>query len=397
MTRDVLVDTVKNTLLDDKTRSVTLSKTISLSTNEATNRMGRPKLSTKHLRVTAKDIAKAAGVSQATVSMALRGSPEIGEKRIEQIRKLAEEMNYHPRAAAQLLRSRTSGQMGIIVGASNAVQAFSTGFTGPLVGSLIDVYVGRGTRYVIEFHSHVDDEMWSKQPPPYQISSGLVDGSIIVGDVGIGLSKMLGQGFPNYPRVSIDEPSAYCVLNDSRKGVADVVEKFYKLGHTRLAYTCGPQRYLTHHEGLNGFVDTAKQLKLRVPEDRVLVIDTGFEGSAVFANETMKWARKVLSEPNRPTGIICHDGTMARAVIHAATELGLKIPKDLSVTSWGWHLHAQEQFPALATVEFDFRAMVKSAVEMLDSLIQGEEIANSKVVIPPKFIDGSTVAGPPGG
>ncbi len=357
--------------------------------------MGRTKLSTTHVRVTAKDIAKAAGVSQATVSMALRGSPEIGEKRIEQIRKLAEEMNYHPRAAAQLLRSRLSGQIGIIVGASNAVQAFSTGFTGPLVGSLIDVYVGRGTRYTIEFHSHVDDEMWSKQPPPYQISSGLVDGSIIVGDVGLGLNKMLEQGFANYPRVSIDEPSAYCVLNDSRKGIADVVEKLVRLRHERLAYACGPQRYLTHHEGLLGFKDAVKQFKLRIPDNRILILDTGFEGSSVFAIESVKWARKVLAEPNRPTAVICHDSVIARAVIHVATEMGLKVPQDISVTSWGWGLNAQEQYPALSTVEFDFRNMVKLAVEMLDLLIHNEVIENPRVIIPPRFVEGATVAPPP--
>ncbi len=345
-------------------------------------------------RVTAKDIAKAAGVSQATVSMALRGSPEIGEKRILQIRELANQMNYHPRAAAQLLRSKLAGQIGVLVGSSDAVQAFSTGFTGPLVGSVIDVCVSKSTRYVIEFHSHADDDVWTKQPP-YQVASGLVDGSIVIGDVGEQVRQMLGRDFPSYPWVNIDEPAPYCVLNDSHRGVLDVLRRLHGIGHRRMAYLCGPQRYLTHRQGFGAWRSAVRELGIPNSAKRQYVIDASAGTFDHMATLAIEWLRKALREDDRPTAIVCHDSVIARAAVHAATELGLVIPRDLSVTSWGWHVFAQEQYPALSTVEFDFRAMVGAAMDMLNCRINGEQIEEPRVVVPPRYVEGATVAPPP--
>jgi LacI family transcriptional regulator len=346
-------------------------------------------------RVTAKDIAKAAGVSQAAVSMALRGSPEIGEERSRQIREIANRLKYHPRAAAQLLSSKHAGQIGVLVAASSAEDAFSAGFTGPLVGSVIDICVSKGLQYVIEFHSHVDDAADLKAPP-YQVRSGLVDGSIFIGDVGDAVREMLAKDLPGFPWVSIDEPAPYCVINDSRQGVLDVVRRLHGLGHRRIAYMCGPQRYLTHQEGFAGWQQAVKELRLPDAERRQIVIDVaGNAPLGAMSQLSVQWSRKVLREEDRPTAIVCHDSHMARAVIFAATELNLAVPRDLSVTSWGWHVYSQKDFPSMSTVEFDFRTMVTSAVGLLDNLIADKPIEKNKIIVPPRYVEGATVAPPP--
>lgn len=351
------------------------------------------RVSKSNSRVTAKDIALAAGVSQATVSMALRGSAEISEARIAHIRDIANQMNYHPRAAAQLLRSKRAGQIGGLVAASDAVSAFSRDFTGPLLGSLVDACMKRRLRYVIEFHSHAQDA--TPTQTPYQVTSGLVDGSVLIGDVGNPLRSLLSSEYPDYPWVSIDEPGRYCVLADSRQGVVETVKRLHALGHRRMAYACGPQRYYMHHEGFSGWKESTQ--KLGIAADRVFVFGLSeVQGIGVAAAESARWARDLLRRKDRPTVFVCQDLVVARAVILAAAELGLSVPRDLSVTSWGWHLIAQEQYPALSTMELDYAGMIERGVDLLNRLIDdNERPPEHRIVLPVRYVEGTTVGPAP--
>jgi len=339
-------------------------------------------------RITAKHVAEAAGVSQATVSMALRGSEEISPARIAQIQKLARQMSYHPRAAAQLLRSKRSGQIGILTAATGGVYAFSRGFTGPLIGGVVDACIKQQLRYVIEFSSnHASGPV----PLPYQVTSGLVDGSVFVGDIDSGLRRRLAREVPDYPSVSLDEPSPFCVLSDSRGGVREMVHRLAGLGHKRLAYAGGPKKYHTHREGFAGWIEATEALGLATSQKRYLEFGSS-EEAGIESVEAVKWARRLLSQPTRPTAFICHDMVVARAVIHAALEAGLNVPRDISVMSWGWHVTAQEQFPALSTTELDYQLMIERAMDLLNRLIDKQPVSEPKIVIPLRYIEGATVA-----
>jgi LacI family transcriptional regulator len=64
--------------------------------------------------VTIKDISKKSGFSTSTVSKALNGSSEIGEETSELIKKVANEMGYFPNAAARLLKTKQSNNIGVL-------------------------------------------------------------------------------------------------------------------------------------------------------------------------------------------------------------------------------------------------------------------------------------------
>ena len=70
-------------------------------------------------RVTIKDVAKVAGVSYATVSRALSGSPEIGEETRQRIIKLSKEMGYTPNSIARSLVVQSTKIFGLILGRIN--------------------------------------------------------------------------------------------------------------------------------------------------------------------------------------------------------------------------------------------------------------------------------------
>ena len=68
----------------------------------------------KH-RVSLKDLAQQLGVSIATVSRALHGSPEIGKEMQQRVRQLAQQLNYRPNPFAQSLRSEAPKVIGVVV------------------------------------------------------------------------------------------------------------------------------------------------------------------------------------------------------------------------------------------------------------------------------------------
>ena len=226
------------------------------------------------------------------------------------------------------------------------------------------------------------------------MTSGLVDGSVLIGDVGEPLRRLLAQVAPSFPWISIDEPSRFCILADSRHGVSQIVRRLVELGHRRLAYACGPQRYFTHHEGFAGWEQSIEQLGLSIPAGRNFVFG-GDEQEGICSEGALEWATHLLKQPDRPTAFVCHDMVIARAVIYAAVQMGLSVPRDLSVTSWGWHIAAQEQYPALSTVELDYRVMMERGLELLNRLIDQDPITELRVMVAPRYVEGATIAPPP--
>ena len=68
----------------------------------------------RNTMVTIKDISKACGVSHSTVSKVLNGYPDVSEETVALVRRTAEEMGYTPNAAARLLKTNRSHNIGVL-------------------------------------------------------------------------------------------------------------------------------------------------------------------------------------------------------------------------------------------------------------------------------------------
>ena len=338
-------------------------------------------------RVTSVDVAKRAGVSRAAVSMAMSGSSQISTEKADEIRRIAKELNYHPHAAGQILRSMKTDRIGCILNGRNAQAALSMDFNAPILACFVEACNENSTQYMVDIHREGEDEIL-----PQQMTSSLVDGSIIVGDVGDKLRSQLEE-WNNYPCVSIDEPSRYCVITNAEAGIVDAINRLVALGHRRIAYAGGPQRYLLHRKAMGGFQNAVRSGIVDINHDswiRIFGHDVLDYGS-VQSEESIKWARSILTAQERPTAVICHGILIARAVVFAATELGMKIPEDLSVVSWGSAWIAQQNYPKLATVEQDFKSMVTEAMNMLKSLTLGKEVLEPMKSVDTHFVNGATL------
>ncbi len=311
--------------------------------------------------VTVKDVAKAAGVSQAAVSMALRGSSEISAKRIEQIQAVARKLNYYPQAAGQLLRSKRKNQIGLIVAATDTDAMTHSGFQAPLLGVLAEICYKQQIAYQLELH-HGD--MASQSGLPHQIAANMVDGAILIGDVGQDVYAALDQR-PDFPWVSINEPASYSVIMDIADVTEQLLEHIRSLGHSRVAYCGGPERYLEHRLALETFEKLSQQYgwSKHQSSDWIKLSD-GVEDSTRIT-EIYHWAHQLFESPKRPTAVICHGDPMARTVAHAAAQNGLVVGRDVSITTWGSKFDAIKTWPIMTGVVYDHQQMAQAALTML--------------------------------
>ncbi len=334
--------------------------------------------------VTITDIARRAGVSVTTVSAALGGPGRVSSERQAQIQALAAEMGYQPSLAARLLRSRQTGQIGLVVGGGEPGELAVGGFWGPILAQFVASCGQMAQAYHIEFY-----QAQSASPAPRQILGRLVDGTIVAGVVDTALRAWLA-GQTEYPWVSLDEPGETAVYSAADAGIYEAARHLAALGHRRVAYLGGPRQYQTHELGAQGFERAKREFGFECPPERELFI-VGTANTDV-AVEQLRLAQALLAGPQRPTAVICHGVPTARAVVFAAAERGWRVPADLSVIGYGVGTDALQSYPALACVEPDFPALVGKAIELLRERLAGREPAARQVAVKPQLILRDSVA-----
>jgi LacI family transcriptional regulator len=131
-----------------------------------------------------------------------------------------------------------------------------------------------------------------------------------------------------------------------------------------------------------------------IPVDESLIAQAPSETLPGYA-----LAREVLSRPDRPTALFCYNDRMAMGAYRAATELGLDIPRDLSIVGFdNQELIAANLFPGLTTVALPHYEMGVWAVETLVQLLRGEaevqQLADSPTRLDCPLVIRESVAAP---
>jgi LacI family transcriptional regulator len=157
--------------------------------------------------------------------------------------------------------------------------------------------------------------------------------------------------------VSLDTPSTMVVTHDF-SGAADAARHLADLGHEIIAHISGPPTFRSAYERRRGFTEglAERGLKFKRAYDRQAAYT--FESGHAAATD-------LLSLKPRPTAIFAGNDEMAAGVYTAARNLGLEIPKDLSVVGFDDSPVASRMWPLLTSVRLPIRDMGRMAAEKL--------------------------------
>jgi LacI family transcriptional regulator len=331
---------------------------------------------------TIQELAARTGVSVATVSRALNGSPEVSDATRERILALARELDYTPSAAARTLQSSRSHVVGVILetgaGHPDLMHPF---FQQVLVG----LKHGAGERgYDLLLFATDEPGNGFGGTHSYLRRAGHhgVDGVVVMGydPSDAEMRKLVASGLPC---ITIDadpgEPHCGYVMSENRDGAAQAVRHLHGLGHQRIATIAGPPRTSPGAARLEGYHDEMRRLGLEVREEYVT------EGD--FYDETgYRATQQLLGLAEPPTAVFAASDLMAAGALRAASELGVGVPRDLAVIGFDDIEVAGLIQPSLTTVRQEMHAIGQAAAEGLAGMIDDPDARPAKRIVPTRLV-----------
>ncbi|WP_460849374.1 LacI family DNA-binding transcriptional regulator [Phytohabitans suffuscus] len=329
---------------------------------------------------TSKDVARAAGVSQPTVSRALAGHPHVSPATRDRVRKVAEQLGYVPQESGRVLRSRRSRRIAVVSSPDDLLNPFHPQLIVPLHQAL--AAAGYRTTLLAET---ADKEVLA------QVADGSVDGVVLTAThTGSAVPRHLAAS--GVPHVLVNRPvpeqgHPTCVV-DNRQGAADVAALVAGLGHREVALVLGPRRLSTSLDREAGF----RSVLAAGRAVRTRVLRGAYDHATGVAA-----AQALLDAASRPTAILCASDTIALGVLHEARLRGVDVPGELTVTGFddipmaGWEPYA------LTTVRHDAGRMAAEAVRLLLSQLSHDPdtSASEPVVLHADVVLRQTHAPPP--
>ena len=333
-------------------------------------------------RVTINDMATALGLTKSTVSRAMNGYADISESTQLRVKRMAQQMNYHPLSHAQAIKTGRTRSLGLVLQLSDhdAQRPFLAEF---LAGLSAGASSESWTLTVAASDSH-DDMIQTFQA---LLRDGKADGFILprtmIEDPRVKLLRDAQVPFVLFGRQDNAEGCAWFdILGED--AIRDAVLHLASLGHQRIAFINGGMKYTYAPLRLAGFVAGMEQSGLQVQSDLMAE-------NAVTIEDGSRVAAQLLDCPNPPTAIVCAVDFAALGVYRAAAKQGLVIARDLSVIAYDGIPEGAYAQPPLTTFSVDNRAAGMSLAKLLIRRIRGEDPASLRETTSATFIDrGST-------
>nr|WP_325195805.1 LacI family DNA-binding transcriptional regulator [uncultured Oscillibacter sp.] len=326
--------------------------------------------------VTLKDVAKAAGVSYATVSRALSGSPQIGSDTRERIIKLCDEMGYTTNYVARSMVMKKTDLIGLVV------------------PSIDNQFMSELAYYAeMSARSHGYNIMLCNSGPDLKQEKTVVKlllGRQVDGILIVPQSPKTYENIRAYtdqvPTVFLsenlrDQPQSYVAADNSR-GTYIGTKYLYELGHRDILYF-GRRHSTTHQLRAEGYMKACQELGLKQR-----FFNSEFSHSSI--NNGYQLAKDLFSKPIDYSAIFASTDSNAIGIMKAADELHIDIPGRLSLIGFDNITATGLPRLELTTIEQPKRDMAVQAVDMLRDKIENGTQGYVHQILMPTLIKRST-------
>lgn len=327
-------------------------------------------------KVTLKDVAKVANVSYATVSRALSMSPEIGEDTRARILKICDEMGYSANYVARSMVMKRTDLIGLVVPSIDNTFMSELAFYSELTARTYGFNMLLSNSY-----PDLDQELKAVK----LLVGRQVDGILIIPQSHESY-KNIEQYTRQVPTVFLGENlkdhSQSYISVDNRLGTIQGTEYLYQLGHRKILYF-GRRSSTTHMLRAEGYLSACHKLGL---EPHILV--SRYDRSNIENGYHM--AKKLFTDPIDFSAIFASTDSNALGIFKAAEEVGIEIPKDISLIGFDNIQISGLPKINLTTIEQPKREMAEHAVTMLRNKIENPSDGYVHEILSPRLIERGT-------
>lgn len=336
------------------------------------------KKKSKYRKITSKDIAELAGVSQSTVSRVLSSSatsPLISEKTAKRVKEIAKKEGYSPNPIARALRGEKTNLIGLVV------REISDPFFAGVIEQISSVLREHSYSVILGyFDRNTEDGI---QKITRILDSRQCDGMIFLGDLNDGMKNVYEVINEGHPVVTLcwgnktDEiPSVNC---NNEKGVRLLIDHLLALGHKEFVFIDG------------GFIGDIRERRSMIEQYSKEFPDLSFSIVRAESNSFeggYKAMRGLIDNMNIPSAVLGADDSLAIGILSAINQAGIDVPKMISVTGFDDIDLSRFTAPPLTTIRQPIEEMATEVVQMLINLINKKELTSQELSIScaPKLI-----------
>ena len=326
-------------------------------------------------RTSLKDLAQELGVSIATVSRALRNSPEIGKDMQQRVKDLAKRLNYRPNPFAQSLRKEAPKIIGVVV--PNLVTHY---YAAVLDG--IEDEARRAGYSVISANSHenFEDEAHAVENFVSLHVEGIIACLAQTTTDYHHYEEIAEMGIPLvfFGRTCLTERFSSVTANGDEAAQL-ATQHLIDTGSRRIAFIGGPNHLDMVRRRKHGYLEALRDN--RIPIDRDLVVCDKIDYQVALAS-----AMNLLQSDHRPDAILAFNDIITFAAFTAIKNCGLRIPEDVALIGFTDDVHSEYVTPRMSAIADQSHLIGVTACKLLLKSIGGDpkvykEIVPQKLVI----------------
>lgn len=330
------------------------------------------------------EIAAQAGVSQATASRVLNGRPGVSDSARQSVLTALDVLGYE---RPSKLKRRSAGLVGLVVPelGNPIFPAFAQVIESVLAQKGFTPVLCTQTPGGISEDEYVQTLLDHGVAGIIFVSGKHADSTADHGRYLSLLEQRLPIVLVNGYAEGIEAPF---VSDDDEEAMSLAVAHLAQLGHTRIGLAIGPDRFVPSHRKTRGFLRALEQVL--EPGDR----PEDWVSHTLFSLEGGQAAARSLVDRGA-TAVVCGSDLIALGVIRGCRQLGLDVPRDVSVIGYDDSPLVAFVDPPLTTIRQSVTAMGTVAVEALVDAIRGNPVPAQEYVFRPDLVVRGSTAAPP--
>ncbi|MGP3779114.1 LacI family DNA-binding transcriptional regulator [Halanaerobium saccharolyticum] len=329
---------------------------------------------------TLKDVAKKAGVAPSTVSRVINDSSRISEETKFKVRKIMDEIGYHPNINARNLVKQRSHNLGLVIPYSTE-EAFADPFYSEILRGIGVLAHSKGFNLLLLTSNGEEEE---KKTVLNAVRGKQIDGVLLLrakkeDELIDKLTKI------NFPFVIVGRPEEkdkyYWVNNDNITASEKVVDYLIKNGHRKIAMIIGDDNYIMNNDRLEGYKRSFEKNGLKINNDLILRSDNTDHQNIYMLSQQM------IKEHPEITAFYGMSDTMAYTIMQAMNDMNVKIPEDISIVGFNNNPMSKIVSPPLTTVDINIYLLGNKATELLIGVINGQVDKYQHTIVPTNIIE----------
>lgn len=326
------------------------------------------------MAVTSRDVAQLAGVSQPTVSRALRCDPSISAATRKRVQDAVDLLAYVPNSFGRNLSTKQSMRIAVLANLTNELYPY-------LLSTVHDTLHGRGYQMVLVASEDSQDSL------SQHLVDRSVDGVLLTtADLDSGLPDALAAR--KVPAVLLNRYTSTgagsSFVADNFAGAKAVARHFAERGHTRIGALFGPTTTSTGRDRARGFLSGLKVADLEMAPEAIWRCDHSEASGAAGFEQVMAAGRR------SPSALFCFNDYVSVGALNQARRTGVRVPDDVAVVGFDDLPVASWPLVDLSSVRVPFTEMAGAAANGLVDVLTGGKPVPGRLKFPTELVLRST-------